>query len=458
MLELRRIWPALTIFGFAFGVFFRSFFNADWPVALFIMITGVFFLIFAYLKVEYPKGIFIFLGIFILSFGLGILRYDIKDNAPVSRELFFAVGQNISLKGFISDEPDERENSTRLIFKATSGDKILLVTNRYPEFSYGDILEISGTLKKPDNFSDFDYRAYLAKDDVFLEMVFPEIKKIGSGSGSIVKSALLKIKNGYLENLSRVLTEPQASFIGGLTVGARKSMPSDILENFRKVGVIHIVVLSGYNITIVARAFAGALGSFLPRVFSASFGIVGIILFAIMAGASATVVRASIMAAILYLAGSAGRVYQAKIALFAAGFLMILYNPKILRFDLGFQLSFLAALGLIYLSPYFARFVKWLPQRFKIREYALATLSAQIAVLPVLLQNSDSLSLFSLPANLFILVLVPATMFFGFLSGVLAFVHPFIAYPFSWVAYLLSSYELAVASFFANLPFSSINL
>ena len=456
---MRYVLPPIIVSGFAVGIFFRSFFDLGWTLALLIMTTGVFLFIFHHLDVKRPSGVFVWLGVFVLTFGLGVLRYEIKDASSVSAELEPKIGQKVLLNGFIAEEPDERENSTRLIFKSETGDKILLVVNRYPEYFYGDVLEAGGTLKEPDNFSDdFDYKSYLAKDDILLEIIFPEIKKSGSGAGWKVKHVLLGLKNKYLENLSEVLSEPQASFVGGLTIGARKSMPAEILEQFRKVGVIHIVVLSGYNITIVAKAFAGALGAFLPRIFAASFGMIGIFLFAILAGASATVVRASIMASILYLAGSVGRVYEAKVALFAAGFLMLLYNPKILRFDLGFQLSFLAALGLLYLSPYFEKFVRWLPKKFNLREYGLATLSAQVAVLPILLQNSDSLSLFSLPANLLILIFVPATMFFGFLSGVLAFVHPWVAAPFSWVTYFLSSYELWIASFFANLPFSSLNL
>ncbi|MEK7566852.1 MAG: ComEC/Rec2 family competence protein [Patescibacteria group bacterium] len=444
--------PVLIIFGFAAGIFLASFFEVGFALAALVIITSAFLFLLSGFR---PDGALVFISIFIFALGVGVLRYEIKDSSAVSPELKKFIGQKISLKGVVVEEPDERENSTRLIFKADSGDKILLVVNRYPEYFYGDIVDIGGTLKEPDNFSDdFDYKSYLAKDEIFLEMVFPEIKKTGSGGGSKIKSALLELKKKYLENLAKVLPEPQASFVGGLTIGAKKSMPAEILEQFRKVGVIHIVVLSGYNITIVAKAFAGVLGSFLPRVFAASFGVLGIFLFAVLAGASATVVRASIMAAILYLAGSVGRVYEAKIALFSAGFLMLLYNPKILRFDLGFQLSFLAALGLLYLSPHFEKFVRWLPKKFKLREYGLATLSAQVAVLPVLLQNSDSFSFLSFPANLLILIFVPATMLFGFLSGVLVWIHPWAAYPFSWAAHFLSSYELGVASFFASLPLS----
>ena len=345
------------------------------------------------------------------------MRYEVKDASAISLCLEAKMGQKVLLKGVIAEEPDERENSTRLIFKSETGDKILLITSRYPEYFYGDIVEAAGELEEPDNFSDdFDYKTHLAKDDIFLEIVFPEIKKTGSGGGSKIKSALLEIKKKYLDGLSRVLPEPNASFVGGLTIGARKSMPADILDEFRKVGVIHIVVLSGYNITIIARSISYFFALFLPKFFGAVFGIVGIILFAVLAGASATVVRASIMASILYFAGLTGRVYQAKIALFAAGILMLLYNPKILRFDLSFQLSFLASLGLLYFSPRLKPLVGWLPEKFGFREHGLATLSAQIAVLPLLLYNTGNFSLFALPANILILVVVPMTMFFGFLA------------------------------------------
>ena len=447
--------PIFIISGFALGIFFRSFFDFGWQFGALFIIVGAFIFLFSRLKIS---GAFIFISVFLFASGLGILRYEVKDASAISLGLEAKMGQKVLLKGVIAEEPDERENSTRLIFKSETGDKILLITSRYPEYFYGDIVEAAGELEEPDNFSDdFDYKTHLAKDDIFLEIVFPEIKKTGSGGGSKIKSALLEIKKKYLDGLSRVLPEPNASFVGGLTIGARKSMPADILDEFRKVGVIHIVVLSGYNITIIARSISYFFALFLPKFFGAVFGIVGIILFAVLAGASATVVRASIMASILYFAGLTGRVYQAKIALFAAGILMLLYNPKILRFDLSFQLSFLASLGLLYFSPRLKPLVGWLPEKFGFREHGLATLSAQIAVLPLLLYNTGNFSLFALPANILILVVVPMTMFFGFLAGVLGWVHPLLATPFSWTAYFLSSYELAIANFFAGLPLASIN-
>ena len=453
---IRYILPVLMVFGFALGVLFRSFFDLGWPAALLTIIAGVFLYLFYRLR---TGDLLRLCAIFLLALGLGILRYEIKDRSMVSEELKPKIGQRVWLKGVITGEPDERENSTRLMFKNDTGDKILLITGRYPEYFYGDALEIGGILKEParqSTDSGFDYQAHLAKDDIFLEMIFPEIKKISSGNGSKLKLWLLALKKKYIDGLSRVLPEPQASFISGLTVGAQRSIPKGVMEDFRKSGVIHIIVLSGFHVTTVARAVA-SIASFLPHFLSVSAGLIGIFLFAILAGASATVVRASIMAAILYFAGLTGRVYQAKIALFAAGLVMILINPKILRFDLGFQLSFLATFGILYLEPYVEKWIKWLPEKFKIRECGRVTISAQAAVTPLLFYAFKTFSLAAVPANLLILSFVPITMFFGFLSGSLSLIHAWLAAPFSWVAYLLSSYELAVASFFANLPFSTLN-
>ena len=453
-----RFYLALFLASFAAGVFLRSFFEISLGFSLFAVITGVFFLLFWHFK---SAPLFVLLGILFISFGLGAVRYGLKDRKGISPELKNAVGQNSVLTGAVVREPDERENSTRLVVKSEkSGDKILVVAGRYPEFSYGDILRLEGTLEEPVRRladSNFDYRAYLAKDEIFLEMFYPEIKKTGAGAGWKLKEVLISIKQKYVQNLSRALPEPEASFLAGLTVGARKSIPQKVLDDFTKVGAIHVVALSGYNVTIVARAVSGFFGAVLPHFLGVGAGLLGIFLFAVLTGASATVVRASIMAAILYVAGLSGRVYQAKTALFAAGFLMILLNPKILRFDLSFQLSFLATLGLLYISPHIEKFVGFLPRKFLIKESAVATLSAQIAVLPILLYSTGAFSVVSLPANILILLAVPPAMFFGFLAGAAGFFNYWLAVPFGWLAYILAAYQLKIAELFANLPFAEIN-
>jgi competence protein ComEC len=142
----------------------------------------------------------------------------------------------------------------------------------------------------------------------------------------------------------------------------------------------------------------------------------------------------------------------------AAGVSMVLYNPKILRFDASFQLSFLATLALIYVSPRIERKLKFVPKKFGLREISSATISTQIFVLPFLLYKMGLFSIVALPVNLLVLIFVPLTMLFGFLSGGIGFVSNFLAIPFGWIAYAFSAYELWIVNIFSKLPFAAFNI
>jgi len=392
----------------------------------------------------------------ILAFGLGFSWYAYKVIPPDLSG--FQIGQQVQLEGVVIDEPDERENYTRLVVEYEKGLRILVYTNHYPKFIYGDKIEMQGLLKKPKNFDDeFSWVDYLKKDDIYFEMFYPEVQLVESSQASWIKQKLFSFKQKLLDNISQVIPEPHSALLGGLTFGAKRNMPPELLEDFRKTGIIHIVVLSGYNVAIVAYAIMRVF-SFLPYFFGIGFGILGIIAFAIMAGASATVVRASVMAIFVLLARATGRVYEITIALFTAGFLMLLHNPKILRFDSSFQLSFLATMALIWLAPILEPHLKFFPKRWHIREFATATLATQIFVLPLLLYKMGLFSVVSLPVNLLILIFVPATMFFGFATAVTGFISTFLSVPFGWVTYGLLVYELKIVEIFANMPFASFTI
>lgn len=455
MQNYSRFGVIIFVFSFIAGVFLRSFFNFGWAtVGFFVLISAV---LAALSFLGEQKRIFLLIAILMVGISLGIARYEIKDTRGDLTGFENNINQQIVVQGIIIDEPDERENYTRLIVEVQDS-KILVYSHHYPEFNYGDELKISGILKRPQNFfQDFDWQSYLAKDDIFYEMFYPEIELISSGNGSWIKEKLFLLKENFISSLARVIPEPHSAFMAGLTVGAKKSIPKDLQEDFRKTGIIHIVVLSGYNITIVADSIVKFF-SFLPRTFGISLGVLGIILFAIMTGASATVVRASLMAILVILARTTGRIYTITWALFLTGFLMVLQNPKILRFDTGFQLSFLATFALIYLAPYFENKFKFLPKKFKIREIASATVSTQIFVLPLLLYKMGLFSVVSLLVNLLILLFVPITMFFGFITGGLGIISSVLSIPFSWISYVFLQYELWVVEIFAKLPFAALNI
>ncbi|MBI4692377.1 MAG: ComEC/Rec2 family competence protein [Candidatus Terrybacteria bacterium] len=444
---------AVLLAGCVLGVWLRSFVDFGWAGAGFFVFLGV--VLFLVSLTTNNRQLTTLVAIFMITVGLGIVRYEIKDIRDLSLDK--NVGSRIVLQGIISDEPDERENYIRLVLNA-NGAKILLTASRYPEFHYGDEIKASGVLKRPKNLSeDFNWQDYLAKDDIYYEIFYPNIEKISENKGNFLKRFLFKTKEKYLNALAKVIPEPHSALMGGLTVGAKQSMPKDLLEDFRKTGIVHIIVLSGYNITLVAD-FVMRIFSFLPRFLGIGLGVIGIILFAIMTGASATVVRASIMALLVILARATGRLYQITWALFLTGFFMIMHNPKILRFDTGFQLSFLATLALIWLAPYFEKKLQFIPKKWKLREISSATIATQIFVLPLLLYKMGLFSVVSLPVNLLILLFVPVTMFFGFITGGLGMVWSALSIPFGWISYGFLQYELFVVKIFANLPFSSFNI
>jgi len=464
------------IISFTLGIGIRSLISINYfVIAFLILLTGVFFVYGIFLKISSSTQFFkiVLFGSFIISFfALGIIHYQISDLKRGDSALDIRIGEAITLEGFVVSEPDERENNVRLTiqFEKLYGDKVvevqgkgIITTDFYPAFSYGDRLKLTGTLKKPENFEndlgrEFNYVEFLAKDGIFYQMFRPKIELIESEQGGFIKRNIFAFKGAFLNKIKKVVPEPASSLSGGLLLGTKQSLGSETLDDFRRVGLIHIVVLSGYNITIVAESFVKTLGFFLSKQLAGVFGIMGIIIFAIMTGAGATVVRASLMVVLVLIARMLGRDYSANRALFLAGLVMLIHNPKILLFDPSFQLSFVAMLGLVNFSPIILRYVQFLPERFGIRELTSSTLATQIFVLPLILYMMGELSLVALPVNLLVLAFIPLTMFVSFVTGSLGFVFQTLSIPFGFISFLFLSYIFKIVEFFASLPFASIKI
>lgn len=369
------------------------------------------------------------------------------------------------LIGYVSAEPDVREFSTRLtVTLEGSHERALITLPHYPEYLYGDYVYINGELLIPEAFETdtgrvFDYHNFLKKEKIYYVVRYPEVSLITSGThGNAVTKNLLHFKRGLLYQIERILPEPHSSLLGGLLVGAKSSMGDELLDQFRKTGVIHIVVLSGFNVTIIAEAIMRTL-AFLGVVGSAVFGSLAILLFTIMTGASATVVRASLMAFLVILARVTG--YQSEIirALCIAAFVMVLHNPMILLYDPSFQLSFLATLGLIVLVPWIDEKITILPKTvFDLRGLAAASIGTQLFVLPLLVWMTGEVSLVSPLVNILVLWVVPVTMLIGFVALVISVFSVTIAIPVSLAAWFLLGYILQIVEWFATFPLAITKL
>lgn len=455
----------ILIFGFFAGVFISSFVFIQPLVALLIIVVGVAVLIAEKIYSGNIVKEVIFLSLALVAFGAGSLRFAVKDFHEVLEP---------SSTGVVVSEPELRENATRFVMRADNGEKVLVSTDLYSDVVYGDKVEVNGTFRKPDIIDDgigrpFDYAAYLAKDDIYHTLSFAEVEIVSSGHGNAVKNFLFDIKNAVVGKMREVLPEPESSLLAGLVVAGKGAMPQGILEEFRRAGIIHIVVLSGYNITIIAvfiTKFFEAILMRAPRIvermrvsgprLAAGASVLGILLFVLMTGAEATVVRASIMALVVILAKVVGGNYSASRALLAAAFIMVLINPKVLVFDPSFQLSFLATCGLVWLTPIFEKWFSKIPEFWGTRSMLATTVATQVAVLPFLIWSMGDVSLVSLPANVLVLLFIPAAMGFGFAAAMLAFMSPILALPVSFIAHLILSWILGVSSVLGNLSFALV--
>lgn len=359
--------------------------------------------------------------------------------------------------GTIVADPDVRGDGIFLTVKPTSlppefQSKILVKTARYPEWQYGDTVRVIGQLKLPEAFETdtgrtFNYPKYLAARGVGLTVSFAEVELVKSSESWL--RFLFKIKKTFTGAVNQAVNEPAAALANGITVGEKQALPKDIQKAFQITSLSHIIVLSGYNINIV--------GDFLSR-FGSAFGIVGIILFGIMVGGGASVWRAILMAIILVLGRRWGRNYDALRALVLVAILMSLYNPLWPLYDAGFQLSFLATAGILLGSEWWQKKLTFVTGRFTLRETLAVTLSAQTAVLPLLLYMSGILSFTSLPANVLVVPVVPFAMLLVFIVALVGLIFPPLALLLGYPVSLLLNYMIAVPTLLAKLPGGYITL
>ena len=228
-------------------------------------------------------------------------------------------------------------------------------------------------------------RRLSGKDDVYYQMksaavMLTKSTTIAADRSFSMTSTLYAIKRGFVGNLESALGEPQAALAGGLVVGDKAALGKDLLNDFRIVGLIHIVVLSGFNITIVGIAMRRLL-SRLPRIWGIAIGGIGIALFGILVGGGATVIRSCFMAGIALIADLIRRDYSVERALAFAALIMLIANPLILMHDPSFQLSFLATIGLVLLAGPIEGKLQWIPDKFGMRGTVASCLATQIFVL-----------------------------------------------------------------------------
>lgn len=349
----------------------------------------------------------------------------------------------------------------------TSPVVVSVMLRNYPRYKLGDIIASRGM---------FEAKPYNGITNGMLFSSYQE--KRGEEDAGVFFGLLFASKEAFNAHIDSALPEPHASFMKGLLLGERAAMPADLVQKFKQAGVSHIVALSGYNITLVGALLVDVL-LLMTIPFRAAFWIAGssIVLFVLLTGAQASVVRAAIMGILVLVAAREGRMYHMTNALIFAGATMLSIHPYLLRFDVGFQLSFLATIGLIYLTALVDRMLGYIEYRARIllqgkrlgpqKEHRIVngvkkilseTIAAQLAVLPLLAYLFGGVSVIAPVSNLFVLAAIPYAMILGFFTGALGFIWQPMSITAGWLAWIVLQYELGVINFFSTMSFSFISI
>jgi competence protein ComEC len=255
-----------------------------------------------------------------------------------------------------------------------------------------------------------------------------------------------------------VLDEPAASLGAGILLGAKSGLPSEIEDAFATTGIIHIVVLSGYNIMLVV-VFVLTIGSYcLSYRWRLMVAIIVVLLFGLMVGFAPSVARACLMAVVVLVSYVLGRPQGAWRALALAAVVIVCINPYTLRYDIGFQFSFMATVGLIAVVPVIEKYFTITNRWAAVQTLLVATLATQIAVMPLLLYHIGIWSIVALPMNLIVVPLVPIAMGLTFLTVLLGFVALPLASISAFVAQIVLGFIISLATIVASWPLSSVTV
>ncbi len=354
-------------------------------------------------------------------------------------------GQMISFETRVSSQPKVSSRGQQVALTLPNSQRVSVRLALIPEVGYGDQLKIEGRVK----YFEAENGNKIAS------ISYPEFEVVEVGSYT---NLILKVREDTISLFNSSLNPKFSSLVLGITFGIKQEMPKDFHDKLEKTGLLHVIAASGMNITMVGGFLMTLFAVFLKRQIALIFTIAGIVFYAFMAGLEPSIVRASIMGILVFSAQLTGRQSSAFLGLFIAAFLMLFKNPSLIH-DIGFQLSFMATLGLNYLRPLFflKHKVKKSLEKSFIGEDLATTVSAQIFTLPILLINFGSYSIVSVLVNALVLWTVPIIMIIGGISAVLGLIYDPLGYILSYLSIPFLLYFEKVVDLFSGFG-SSLNI
>lgn len=357
----------------------------------------------------------------------------------------FTNGEEVSFHARLTDMPNVDGRFQRFSLSPANRPVIFITTTRFPTYQYGDLLAVSGNVSVKDS-----------KGRQISSISYPKIRQVQDSN--ILYRVTAYIRYRILSLYQANLPPTSASLLTGIVFGIKSQMPKDFEDSLRTAGVMHVIAASGMNVSMVAGAVFATTAAVLNRRRAIILSLLAIIFYAILAGLEASIIRATLMAGIAFVAAYLGRQYYGFLALCLTAYIMLLFDPNYL-IDVGFQLSFLATLGILYVAPLGLvptkekgdRRSKWYQGAL---DDVAVTVAAQIATLPIMLSSFGQYGLLSIPVNAIVLWTIPPLMVLGSFAAILGFVLPILSVPFLYLSLPLLMYFEQIVSFAGKLNYN----
>ncbi len=443
--------------SFILGIGFYTLKNTNY------LLIGIFLLLFLiYIKIKFKlnlKNSAIHIVLCLVLICTGFVYAYLREPAKPSFQT-----DSVIVTGKIISIPDDDFGKTSYTLRVkddnnSAGFDVLLTENTYIKRQMGEwarvefeILPVESNSKTSNNKN---YTEYLLAKNITVKGKVINYEKTKDPNRFI--TATNKTREYINQTFNNFMSYPESGLASGLILGNKSWMDSGLYNDFIKSGTIHIVALSGYNISVLVKIVRDSLIYILPAIIIEYFLIVFIALFLLMTGFSVTGLRAGLMAIIIIITRNYGLMAQKDRLLVLAGTLLLLWRPYSLWYDLSFQLSIIATFSVLFLAPIIELKYLYKIKNIFLRDLFATTIAATFFTMPIIMHSVNQVSLVSLFANLIIGPIVPIATGLNLVLIFSSFINP-LAYVFGGIASVLHSFVLFVTHFFAGLPFAQIQI
>jgi len=427
--------------AYGVGIFFASFFFSSLYPVLFLLWVGVILLSVFW---GLPKPMLA--GLCCFAMALGFAAYHTSSLLPSTVER-----KENSFVGVVVQPVERDERTARVVVSSPDIEgRVLLFASLFENIRQGDRIQVSGELELPVVFEGFNYPLFLKKEGILQIVRYPLIEVLESAG-----SPLSKLRERFLSSIASYLSPPESSLLSAMLLGDSRQLPEEFAQALSRTGTRHITAVSGMHVAILSgMLLVFLLGLGFERRTSSVMALLFLLFFIMLVGAPASALRAGLMGSTMLVGGIVGRRSVSLRALVFAAFIMLVFNPLLLAYDIGFQLSFLAVFSILLFAPVLQYALKKFPNPAGLRDLLSVSIAAQILPLPLVLYHFNILSLVSLFSNLLVVPLLPAVLLLGavflsvsflpLLAGVAAFL---VGLPLSYIAFIVEQ--------FAKFPFAT---